>query len=596
MERPVVRALTNGAFSKLLRLSDAELTVPRARSVAVGERLFREGDTLYQQVDQGSVMVFPAYHAKSNIRLGAEKVGLTIREPISRSDWLDIERLESFHYRGRPPFGRQGVLIAESDDRGTGSEICGLVEVGVAPICNSARDKVLDSPFADGRIAWDRWDYEARGSHCKRIASITRVVVDPDFRGLGLSSVLLRNAANFCAKYWQIAGAKPVFCEIVADMLRYHSFAASAGFVYAGQTEGNLHRVANDLKYQVARLRSGKDRDNRGEASVERMQWRYARFLELHIKRSGRDLAWVLRRLQSIDQEAILRHLTLFQEVVRLPKPVFLVGLTPKARRFLARRSKGGFPSTLREESPAFHSPRASILIDKVQAARSVRLSKTQRTRQVCMAFGLPYEEPLAERVSVDAAIPLGSVVLVSGRSGAGKTTFLKLLSGELRPDCGSISIPKSVSISGPGDLTESNTLIDSIGADTESALTILGSVGLSEPTIYLRPFELLSDGQRERARLASLIASGSNCWLVDNFGAGLDRMVSRVVAHRFANEARRAGVTLFLSAVRGDEIQDVLAPDIVIRIRSRRPAGVWIQNGEITAPSVHNLSVAAAA
>jgi ABC-type transport system involved in cytochrome c biogenesis ATPase subunit/GNAT superfamily N-acetyltransferase len=579
-----VQSILESAHSKFVHLSDSELVVPKARSLKAGEALLRREGRLLQVVDQGTVLIAPAYEAVDRIWLGAQLLPIRIREPLCDEDWESVSRLRSFHYRARPPFGRQGVLLAEYLGPRDEPEPCGLIEVGAAPICNAARDRLLDAEFRFGDISWTKWNYEARGKHCKRIASITRVIVDPEFRGLGLSTLLLRHAANFCGAYWQLGGSKPLFCEIVADMLRYHSFATSAGFSYAGQTEGNLHRVAADLRYQVARFPRSEDRDNHGESAVERMQWRYARFLEMQVGREGRDLGWVLRRLESMDRDSLLRHLALFQDVVRLPKPVFLKGLTPSADKFIRARATESLPSSRRSAEVPGVTVRPRIRFDHVRVRRRVKMSRTLRSRQVCLTFGLPYNELTSNGLEIDASIPLGSIVLVTGRSGTGKTTLLRALRGELRASDGVLEVPDDVQFAVPMDLGSDLSLIDAIGGNIESALETLACVGLSEPSTYLLKFDQLSDGQKERARLGSLLQSGADCWVVDNFGAGLDPLVMRIVAARFAKEARRTGITLFVSSTRRDELVDVLKPDFIVEVRQRRPASVI----ETAAPKGH--------
>jgi len=80
-----------------------------------------------------------------------------------------------------------------------------------------------------------------------------------------------------------------------------------------------------------------------------------------------------------------------------------------------------------------------------------------------------------------------------------------------------------------------------------EHAFSALSRVGLSEALLFLRPFALLSRGQRYRAMLASLMLQDSDVWLLDEFCSDLDPIAAALVAHKLnqivADEKRIAFV-----------------------------------------------------
>lgn len=80
------------------------------------------------------------------------------------------------------------------------------------------------------------------------IVRIARVVVDPEFRGLGISSQLVEQAKQYAASRWHVGGRRPLFIEISAEMLRYVDFVTRHGLLHIGDTEGNLERIFKDLR------------------------------------------------------------------------------------------------------------------------------------------------------------------------------------------------------------------------------------------------------------------------------------------------------------------------------------------------------------
>ncbi|RTI38491.1 ATP-binding cassette domain-containing protein, partial [Thermus scotoductus] len=136
-----------------------------------------------------------------------------------------------------------------------------------------------------------------------------------------------------------------------------------------------------------------------------------------------------------------------------------------------------------------------------------------------------------------DLEVPPGSVVALAGASGAGKTTLLRLLLGE-PPDGGEVEVPEGRRVAYiPGerevDLGQEPLLerlyrqLQDVGA----AIEVLNRVGLSDAVLYrARPKEL-STGQRERYRLALLLAQRPDLLLIDEFAAHLDVPTARRVA-----------------------------------------------------------------
>jgi len=170
--------------------------------------------------------------------------------------------------------------------------------------------------------------------------------------------------------------------------------------------------------------------------------------------------------------------------------------------------------------------------------------------------------------------------VVVVGASGAGKTTLLRLIYGAIkginedkfRPTSGKIIIPENarVSILLPGEIEPrfgDESLLEHVynkTRDESLAVEILNKVGLSDAVLYRAKFWELSTGQKERAKLASLLAERPNLLLIDEFAAHLDTLTAMRVAAKLSRLARQAGITLILVTHRA-EIIKVLNPDKLI-------------------------------
>lgn len=131
----------------------------------------------------------------------------------------------------------------------------------------------------------------------------------------------------------------------------------------------------------------------------------------------------------------------------------------------------------------------------------------------------------------LDIAVGRGGALLVSGPNGAGKSSLLRALAGLLAPAAGAVTRAGSVAWLGEAAaLDPERRLADALnfwatldgGADPDLRVAAaLAAVGLDE--IADVPVRLLSTGQRRRAALARVVASGADLWLLDEPASGLD-------------------------------------------------------------------------
>jgi ABC-type ATPase with predicted acetyltransferase domain len=151
-----------------------------------------------------------------------------------------------------------------------------------------------------------------------------------------------------------------------------------------------------------------------------------------------------------------------------------------------------------------------------VQRARSLyNVTDGQDTR-----FRLTVEVPL----EIEPGWRIGVVV---GPSGSGKTSVGRALSeragwAEWQPKWGG----------GP--------ILEEVGAKFERATGTLSAVGLGSVPSWLRPYGVLSNGERFRADMARLLLTEHRDVWLDEFTSVLDRQVAKVGAAAFAKAWRK--------------------------------------------------------
>lgn len=138
---------------------------------------------------------------------------------------------------------------------------------------------------------------------------------------------------------------------------------------------------------------------------------------------------------------------------------------------------------------------------------------------------------------------------LVIGPSGSGKSSIgRKIFSGD------AFYVPA---------WPERKPIIDAIapGAPFDDVTAALAAVGLGSVPTWLRPYAVLSTGERFRADLARIVATKPAKVVVDEFTSVVDRQIAKVGALAFGKAWKRGGGQAVLLSCHYD-IVDWLAPD----------------------------------
>jgi heme exporter protein A len=155
----------------------------------------------------------------------------------------------------------------------------------------------------------------------------------------------------------------------------------------------------------------------------------------------------------------------------------------------------------------------------------------------------------------------------VSGPNGTGKTTLLRVMSGLLRPEQGSVSwrgqsivrqrseyqAALAYAAHEPalkGDLTALENLHFSVGlkrrtgpSELRAALDRVGVASCAE-----LPARVLSAGQRRRVSLARVLAMRASIWLLDEPYANLDAAGSDLVSQLLQAHVQEGGLALVVA------------------------------------------------
>jgi ABC-type multidrug transport system ATPase subunit/GNAT superfamily N-acetyltransferase len=567
-----------------LKLDDTtELSVRPFVPVGQGDRLIIDGEAISVVLPklQGVIPLTPAWSCRTTVVVGNASYTVTIKEIETPEEMDGFERLTERHYRGAGGAGRTVPLIATIDAWDL-PPVVGFIELASSFIVNTARKRVFDLGFSepDRGVAWARWDRRTAKRCTNLVGRISRCVVHPELRGLGISSMLVDACASFAYDRWHYGSTRPLFVEITADMLRFFPFVKKSGFVYVGDTEGNEHRLPKDMKYLLGRS-VGKQRNMglpKGGGGILSLQRSYAMTLAGVLRQKRTTVERLLNTLKMAPEKLSDNEWILLHKVFRRPKPTYMLGLTPRAKQLLskaiAKYKRAAAPSDIGISMPL-------VDIGDLNLSILTKPTSSTRSRKVQEAFGIVGKEIEVSLIrSLDLQIRRGEIVLVTGPSGTGKSLLLRAvrnLAGKGRTE----TLPPTVALkgkaqSGPvkiASLRDANSdlsPIDLLGEETiENALRLMATAGLAEPQLFVRSACQLSEGQRYRMSLAMALAQRPDLLVMDAFCEPLDRFSAAAVCKRLRTLTRETGLAILAATADPERLTSAMQPDRVLVLSS---------------------------
>jgi D-methionine transport system ATP-binding protein len=209
-----------------------------------------------------------------------------------------------------------------------------------------------------------------------------------------------------------------------------------------------------------------------------------------------------------------------------------------------------------------------------IPAPETTEAEAMLRFERVAKIYPAYRDKPSVQALQdIDFAIPRGSITGVIGRSGAGKSSLVRLINGLEKPSAGRVVVDgrdisallgrdlrlaqRSIGmIFQHFNLLSSRTAADNIALPLEIA-------GWSKADIAIRVSELLelvgiadkndrypselSGGQKQRVGIARALATRPNVLLSDEATSALDPQTTRSILDLLANINRELGVTIVL-------------------------------------------------
>lgn len=183
---------------------------------------------------------------------------------------------------------------------------------------------------------------------------------------------------------------------------------------------------------------------------------------------------------------------------------------------------------------------------------REVNPKKSFRVASILGGFDLQSEN-IKEHFVGNIDLPKDwSIGLIVGNSGTGKTTIAK----ELFPDA---------YITNFGYTHE--TILDDMpqNRSVDEITKAFNSVGFSSPPSWLKPYQVLSNGEKMRCDLARAILSDDKLFVFDEFTSVVDRNVAKIGSYAMQKAIRKQGNKKQMIAVTCHfDVEDWLMPDWV--------------------------------
>lgn len=189
--------------------------------------------------------------------------------------------------------------------------------------------------------------------------------------------------------------------------------------------------------------------------------------------------------------------------------------------------------------------PRVDVVVE-------TSVSRSARARQLEGMFDVPSQEKQRQEWHADLPIDEDdwNIGLIVGPSGCGKTTVARELFGD--------SVDMPLEWGAP-------SVIDDFahGLSVQEISEVCSAVGFNTIPAWLRPYEVLSNGEKFRVSIARRLLEQQDPIVVDEFTSVVDRQVARIGCHAIQKKVRRDNKR-FVGVACHYDIVDWLQPDWV--------------------------------
>lgn len=187
-----------------------------------------------------------------------------------------------------------------------------------------------------------------------------------------------------------------------------------------------------------------------------------------------------------------------------------------------------------------------------------IRQSKPKETFRVASVMGTFDLQSNAIQEQFKGSIDMPKdwqIGLIVGNSGTGKTTIAK----ELFPDSYITHFEY-----------QAETVLDDMpeGVSVTEICKAFNSVGFSSPPSWLKPYSVLSNGEKMRCDLARAILSDNNLFVFDEFTSVVDRNVAKIGSFAIQKAIRKTDKQ-FIAVGCHFDVEDWLLPDWVFDTNS---------------------------